>query len=59
MFETNQREVAESLLERTQQREQEIKHALKLEAERHEAVIRNMHRLRMLRLARDEKLSTE
>jgi predicted transcriptional regulator len=59
MFETNQREVAESLLERTQQREQEIKHALELEAERHEAVIRNMHRLRMLRLARDEKLSTE
>jgi hypothetical protein len=57
MSDTNQHEVAESLLERTQRREQEINHALKLEAERHEAVIRNMHHLRALRLARDEKLS--
>jgi hypothetical protein len=54
MSDTNQREVSESLFERTQRREEEINHALKLEAERHEAVIKNMHRLRALRLARDE-----
>jgi hypothetical protein len=54
MSDTNQREVAESLFERTQRREGEINHALKLEAERHEAVIKNMHRLRAARLARDE-----
>ena len=46
----------ESLFERTQRREEGINHALKLEAERHEAVVKNMHRLRTLRLARDEKL---
>jgi hypothetical protein len=55
MSDTNQREVVESLFERTQRREQEINHALKLEAVRHEAVIKNMHRLRALRLARDAK----
>jgi hypothetical protein len=57
MPDTNQREVAESLFERTKRRDEEINHALKLEAERHEAVIKNMHRLRALRLAQDEKLS--
>jgi hypothetical protein len=56
MSDTNQRE--ESVFERTQRREEEINHALKLEAERHQAVIKNMHRLKALRLARDEKLST-
>ena len=55
MSDTNQREAVESLLERTQRREEEINHALKLEAERHEAVLKNMHRLRALRLARDIK----
>ena len=53
MSDTNQRE--ESVFERTQRREEEINHALKLEAERHEAAIKNMHRLRALRLARDAK----
>jgi hypothetical protein len=52
---TNQHEVAESLFERNQWRETEINEALKLEAERHAVVIRNMHRLRALRLARDAK----
>jgi hypothetical protein len=52
MSDTNQREAVESLLERTQE---EINHALKLEAERHEAVLKNMHRLRALRLARGAK----
>jgi len=55
MSDTSQREAVESLLERTQRREEEINHALKLEAERHEAVLKNMHRLRALRLARDIK----
>lgn len=59
MSDTNQPEVAESLFERTQRREEKINHALRLEAERHEAVIKNMHRLKALRLARDEKLGTE
>jgi hypothetical protein len=52
MSDTNQREASESVFERTQRGEEEINHALKLEAERHEAVIRNMHRLRALRLSR-------
>jgi len=60
MSDTNQREAleVESLFERAQRREEEINHALKLGTERHEAVIKNMHRLKALRLARDEKLST-
>jgi hypothetical protein len=55
MSDTNQREAVESPFERAQRREEEINHALKLEAERHEAVLKNMHRLRGLRLARDAK----
>ncbi len=58
MSDTNQREVVESLFERTQRRDEEINHALKLEAERHEAVIKNMHHLKALRLARDAKSKT-
>ena len=45
---------AESVFERQQRREKEIKDALQLEAERHEAAIKNMHRLRALRLERDD-----
>jgi len=45
---------AESVFERQQRREKEIKGALKLEAERHEATIKNMHRLQALRLERDK-----
>jgi hypothetical protein len=45
---------AETVFEREQRREKEIKDALKLEAERHEAAVKNMHRLRALRLERDE-----
>jgi len=58
MSDTKQREVVESLFERTQRREEEINYALKLVAERHEAVIKNMHRLKALRLARDAKSKT-
>jgi len=55
MPETSQREVAESVFERNRRREAEINEALRQEAARREAVIRNMHSLRALRLARVEK----
>ena len=55
MPDTSQGEVTESVFERNQRREAEINNALKQEAARREVVIRNMHRLRALRLARDEK----
>ena len=55
MSDTNQHKVAESLFETNQRRELESGGALKLEAERHVAAVRNMHRLRALRLARDAK----
>jgi len=58
MPDTSQREVTESVFERNQRREAEINNALKQEAARREVVIRNMHRLRALRLARDEKLNS-
>jgi hypothetical protein len=57
MSDTSQREVAESVFERNQRREAEINNALRQEAARREDVIRNMHRLRALRLARDAKLN--
>ena len=57
MPDTTQREVVESVFERNQRREAEINNALKQEAARREDVIRNMHRLRALRLARNEKLN--
>jgi hypothetical protein len=46
---------SETVFEREQRREKEIKDALKLEAERHEAAIKNMHRLRALRLERKKQ----
>jgi hypothetical protein len=58
MPDASQREVVESVFERNQRREAEINNALKQEAARREDVIRNMHRLRALRLARDEKLNS-
>jgi hypothetical protein len=44
---------SETVLERNQRREAEIKDAMKQEAARHAAAIKNMHRLRELRLARE------
>jgi len=41
-----------------QRREAEINDALKQEAARHAAAVRNMHRLKALRLARDAKKPT-
>lgn len=49
----NDREVTESVFDRNQRREAEINIALKQEEARHQAAIKNMHRLRLLRLERD------
>ena len=48
-----QRELAETVFERSQRREKEINNALKQEYARREAAVKNMYRLRALRLARD------
>lgn len=53
----NQRDIAESVFERNQRRETEINDALKQEYARREAAVKNMYRLRALRLGRDTKLS--
>jgi hypothetical protein len=47
------REVAESLFEKDKRREAEINSALQQARARHEAAVKNMHRLRSLRLQRD------
>ena len=56
---TKQREIAESVFHRNERREAEANDALKQEAARHDAAIKNMHRLRALRLARQGKITTE
>ncbi len=48
-----QHEIAETVFERNQRRETEINDALNQEYARREAAIKNMYRLRSLRLARD------
>jgi hypothetical protein len=53
----NQRDIAETVFERNQRREMEINDALKQEQARREAAVKNMYRLRALRLARDTKLN--
>jgi hypothetical protein len=53
----SQREIAETVFERNQRREMEINNALKQEHARREAAVKNMYRLRSLRLARDTKLN--
>jgi len=52
----NQRDVAETVFERNQRREAEINDALRQEHARREAAVKNMYRLRALRLAREAKL---
>jgi hypothetical protein len=51
MSDTEQREIAEILFEPSQTRE-EIRDAIKLEEERRAALVRNLYRLRALRLSR-------
>jgi hypothetical protein len=55
MSDLRARAVAESVFDRNQRREAEVNEALKQEAARHEAAVKNMQRLRALRLARDAK----
>lgn len=55
----NQRELAETVFERNERREAEINNAMKQEHARREAAVKNMYRLRALRLQRDENRSPE
>jgi hypothetical protein len=50
MSEPEQREIAETLFEQTHE---EIRDAIKLEEERRAALVKNLYRLRALRLSRD------
>ena len=60
MLTTKQLEVAETVFDRNSRREAEINDALRQEQARHDAAVKNMHRLRALRLARDtEKESAD
>ena len=55
MLTAKQRQVAETVFDRNKRREAEINDALRQEEARHEAAVKNMHRLRALRLQREEK----
>jgi hypothetical protein len=55
MTNTDQRAFAETVFERNQRRDAEINEALKQENARREAAVKNMYRLRALRLERDQK----
>jgi len=59
MADTEARAVAETVFDRNQRREAEINMALEEEAARHAAAVKNMHRLRALRLAREVKSNGE
>jgi hypothetical protein len=55
MTDDNSRAFAETVFQGEPTRQKQIKDALKMEAERHEAAVKNMHRLRALRLQRDDQ----
>ena len=55
MLTANQLEVAETVFDRNKRREAEINDALRQERARHKAAVKNMQRLRALRLERDTK----
>jgi hypothetical protein len=57
MTETEQREIADSLFEPKSR--EEMKDAIRLEEERRAAVVKNLYRLRALRLERNAKQSTK
>src|SRR6516165_2076608 len=59
MLDTRTRVVAESVFDRNKRREAEINEALKQEEARREAAVKNMLRLKALRMARDAKLKKE
>jgi hypothetical protein len=50
MFESEQREIAETLFEQTRE---QIRDAIKLEEERRAALVKNLYRLRAHRLSRN------
>jgi hypothetical protein len=55
MLTTKQLEVAETVFDRNKRREAEINNAVRQEQTRHQAAVKNMLRLRALRLALDTK----
>ena len=55
MTDSDQRAFAETVFERNQRRDAEINEALKQENVRREAAVKNMYRLRALRLERDQR----
>ena len=59
MSNPTQRAAAETVFDRSQRRETEINDALKQEYARREAAVKNMYRLRALRLERDAKSKNE
>jgi hypothetical protein len=59
MADTKQREIVETVFERSQRREKEVNDALKQEYARREAAIKNMHPFRALRLSRDGSSKTK
>jgi hypothetical protein len=59
MTDTDQRVFAETVFERNQRRGAEINEALKQENARREAAVKNMYRLRALRLERDQKAKSK
>jgi hypothetical protein len=59
MTDTDQRAFAETVFERNQRHDAEINEALKQENARREAAVKNMYRLRALRLERDAKSKNE
>ena len=59
MTDSDQRAFAETVFERNQRRDAEINEALKQENSRREAAVKNMYRLKTLRLERDQKAKGE
>ena len=55
MLDERRFEVAETVFDRNKRREAEINDALRQEQARHKAAVKNMQRLRALRLERDTK----
>jgi hypothetical protein len=55
MLTAKQREAAETAFDRNKWREAEINDALRQEQARHRAAVKNMHRLRALRVQGDKK----
>jgi len=58
MANIDQREIAETVFRHNPKRD-EINEALKQEHARREAAVKNLYRLRALRIARDEKAKVE